>query len=94
MTVGELITQLTEYDPKLEVRAMNVEIDADGGCPTFELDSIECASDLAREAEEVNFNPDTDIVFLEFSDKVYIDEHFDKDFNPFQNDITDAHGEM
>jgi hypothetical protein len=82
MKVSELIKQLAEYDPNIDVRIMNTAIDEDESCPTFELESIESASDIVRETEAVGFDPDTDIVFLEFSDELHIKDEYGFDYDP------------
>lgn len=58
MTVQQLIDNLLKFDSNIEVRIMNIAIEDDGHCPTFEIGSV---------AEEIK-----GCVCLEFEDKDYI----------------------
>jgi hypothetical protein len=57
MTAQQLIENLFKFDGDIEVRIMNIAIEDDGHCPTFEIGSV----------EEVK-----GCVCLEFEDKDYI----------------------
>lgn len=72
MKVSDLIEKLKKFPQDVEVRIMNVAIEDDESCPTFELKQIEKASDVD------NFDKDTDVefVFLQFLDDDYVDDVF------------------
>ena len=74
MLVSELIEKLQKYTQDLEVRVMNVAIEDDESCPTFEIKSISSAKENDEEFEEPR---DMDFVFIEMLDNSYIQEEFD-----------------
>jgi hypothetical protein len=72
MTVKELKESLSKYSDNLDVRIMNICIEDDESCPTFELKEISSA----KEQEEFNKNTDMDFVWLVIKDTEYIKEEF------------------
>lgn len=76
MTVKELIEKLTSYDQDLEVRTMNISIEDDSSCPTFELKGVSSQKENNEDFEEPR---DMDFVWLEFKDNSYIREEVNLD---------------
>lgn len=74
MNVSALIEKLKTYQPDLEVRVMNVAIEDDESCPTFEIKSISSAKEINDEFEEPR---DMNFVLIEIIDNSYIQEEFD-----------------
>ncbi|MCA1920228.1 MAG: hypothetical protein LDL38_12565 [Flavobacterium piscis] len=74
MLVSELIEKLQKYPQDLEVRVMNVAIEDDESCPTFEVKSISSAKENDEDLEEPR---DMDFVFIEMLDNSYIMPEFD-----------------
>lgn len=74
MKVSELIEKLKQYPEDLEVRVMNVAIEDDESCPTFEIKSISSAKENDEEFSEPR---DMDFVFIEMLDNSYIQEEYD-----------------
>jgi len=73
MKVLELIKKLKQYPEELEVRVMNMAIEDDESCPTFEIKSISSAKENDEEFEEPR---DMDFVFIEILDNEYIQEKY------------------
>ena len=74
MLVSELIEKLQQYPSELEVRVMNVAIEDDESCPTFEIKAISSAKENDEEYEEPR---DMDFVYIEMLDNSYIQEEYD-----------------
>jgi hypothetical protein len=88
MKVNELIERLKNYSPDMEVRIMNTAIDEDEACPSFELTSVESASEIASTVQEIFGNPNTDCVFLEFTDDLHIMDEYNIHYNPGDFDTS------
>jgi hypothetical protein len=74
MLVSELIEKLQQYPNELEVRVMNVAIEDDESCPTFEVKAISSAKENDEDYEEPR---DMDFVYIEMLDNSYIQEEYD-----------------
>lgn len=72
MSVKELKEKLSKYSEDLEVRVMNICVEDDESCPTFEVKEIVSA----KEQEEFNETTDMDFVWLVMKDTYYIKEEF------------------
>lgn len=76
MKVLDLIEKLKQYPEDLEVRVMNVAIEDDESCPTFEIKSISSAKENDEEFKEPH---DMDFVFIEMLDNEYIQDEYNLD---------------
>lgn len=76
MKVLDLIEKLKQYPDDLEVRVMNVVIEDDESCPTFEIKSVSSAKENDEEFEEPR---DMDFVFIEMLDNEYIQDEYNLD---------------
>jgi len=74
MLVSELIEKLQKYPQNLEVRVMNVAIEDDESCPTFEVKAISSAKENDEDYEDPI---DMDFVYIEMLNNSYIMPKFD-----------------
>jgi len=63
MKLKELQDQLSKFNPEDEVRIMNVAIEDDETCPTFEIESIEQFTKANQR-----------VITLQYTDEIFIND--------------------